>query len=154
MTLSDIMKPNKFGTVPMLLIVGLGLGVFENGMVRIRSGIANISTELLPLSTEAKLYDNSTVYVNHPELMGYTIRLVHWVKLTPENRLIHQAIEPIYTVHIEAETYMSNRVATEELMDKAMNDGTGWVNMGYGEEPVTFYVEDILYRLDLQGKLT
>lgn len=36
---------------------------------------------------------------------------------------------------------------------RILENGDGWLQTGEEWEPVTFYMEDILYRLDLQGKL-
>lgn len=36
---------------------------------------------------------------------------------------------------------------------RILDDGTGWVLYVNEWIPATFYLEDILYRLDLQGKL-
>lgn len=36
---------------------------------------------------------------------------------------------------------------------RVMESGDGWICIDTVWEPCTFYIEDILYRLDLQGKL-
>lgn len=36
---------------------------------------------------------------------------------------------------------------------RILENGDGWIQTADEWEPVTFYMEDILYRLDLQGKL-
>lgn len=36
---------------------------------------------------------------------------------------------------------------------RILENGDGWIHMENEWQPVTFYMEDILYRLDLQGKL-
>lgn len=152
MTLEEIMKPNKFGTVPMIHFVGVGLGILKDGYVEVT--ISNRPTEFLRLSTEIRLYDSVYLDINHKDLKGYGTKLVHWVPLTPEQILINSAIEPLKSVYVVTERTTTTHRATDQLLAGLLNDGTGWIDFGYGTEPATFYVEDILYRLDLQGKLT
>lgn len=152
MTLEEIMKPNKFGTVPMIHFVGVGLGILKDGYVEVT--LSNRPTEFLRLSTEIRLYNSDYLDINDKELKGYSTKLVHWVPLTPEQILINSAIEPLKSVYVVTERTTTIHRATDQLLAGLLNDGTGWIDFGYGTEPATFYVEDILYRLDLQGKLT
>ena len=45
------------------------------------------------------------------------------------------------------------RSATRDTPIRILDSGEGWLLIRDNWVPVTFYVEDILYRLDLQGKL-
>lgn len=153
MTLQDIMKPNKFGTMPMLHFTFVGTAKLVGEFVEVKLRNMEIN-EYLPLDTEVVVSGNDTITIRYPMLDGYTVRLVHWLPLTPDQFLIHQAIEPIKEVCIETNVCTAWRKATESLLAGILDDGTGWIDMGYGLEPATFYIEDILYRLDLQGKLT
>ena len=152
MTLRELFVPNKFGTVPMIHFVGVGLGILKDGYVEVT--ISNRSTKFLNLGTEVSLYNSSYLYINDKELKEYSTKLVHWVPLTPEQILINSAIEPLKSVCVVTERLTTTRQATDNLLAELLIDGTGWIDIGYGTEPATFYVEDILYRLDLQGKLT
>lgn len=152
MTLRELFVPNKFGTVPMIHFVGVGLGILKDGYVEVT--MSNRSTKFLNLGTEVRLYNSDYLDINDKELKEYTTKLVHWVPLTPEQILINSAIEPLKSVSVVTERLTTTRRATDNLLAGLLIDGTGWIDIGYGTEPATFYVEDILYRLDLQGKLT
>ena len=151
MTLEDIMKPNKFGTVPSIHFVSVGMGKLVGEYVYVT--IVNSITEYVPLTTEI-IMSGDTVTLMHPVLAGYTSKLVYWVPLTADQILIHNAIQPLNRVIVTTDNYTTTLKATDEVLSGLLDDGTGWVNLGYGTEPASFYVEDILYRLDLQGKLT
>ena len=154
MTLEDLMKPNKFGTVPMLIIPGVGYGVVTDNYLKLNVAEGHLTEcRLLPLTTTVgDLGDGYTI--NHEQLIKYYYNLEYNLPLTSEQYLINNAVDGIKEILVTCSNMAYTFTATEEKLAGRLDDGTGWMDFGYGMEPVTYYVEDILYRLDLQGKLT
>ena len=154
MTLEDLMKPNKFGTVPMLIIPGIGYGIVNDNYLKLNVAEGNLSEHtLIPLTTS--ISKTVTGYIiNHEQLSKYYYRIEYNLPLTSEQYLINNAVDGIKEILVTTGNAVHTFFATEEKLAGRLDDGTGWMDFGYGLEPVTYYVEDILYRLDLQGKLT
>ena len=154
MTLEDVFQPNKFGTVPMLIIPGIGYGMLDDGYVKLSVTEGRLSSStILPLDTVVHK-TASTYVIEHELLNAYYYYIEHLVPLTAEQYLISNAVEPIKDVIMTTDSTARILTFTTEMLENMLDDGTGWIK--YFEEmiPVTYYVEDILYRLDLQGKLT
>lgn len=60
-----------------------------------------------------------------------------------------------YMVHItdQGDRLVRVRPGAKDTPIRILDSGDGWVLIRGNWVPVTFYMEDILYRLDLQGKL-
>lgn len=154
MTLEDLMKPNKFGTVPMLIIPGIGYGIVTDNYLKLNVAEGHLAEcRLIPLTTPVSDVGNEcTIY--HKELIKYYYNLGYYLPLTSEQYLINNAVDGIKEILVTCSDAVYTCIATEEKLAGRLDDGTGWMDFGYGMEPATYYVEDILYRLDLQGKLT
>ena len=155
MTLGDMLVPNKFGTMPMVWIPGIGM------INRYTDHIAkwtksNGATELLDLDMPIKMSANGVhVHMSDIRHRGLVALKMYMQPLTAETMLIHQAIQPIKEVYLAGDgLFLTGDYSNLIEQDLKLNvDGTGWY-MSYNETvPVVTYVEDILYRLDLQGKL-
>ena len=154
MTLEDLMKPNKFGTVPMLIIPGIGYGVVTDNYLKLNVADGTLAEHaLIPLTTSVIALGDGYA-INHEELIKYYYRLEYYLPLTSEQYLINNAVNGIKEILVTCSNMAYTFTTTEEKLAGRLDDGTGWMDFGYGMEPVTYYVEDILYRLDLQGKLT
>lgn len=58
---------------------------------------------------------------------------------------------PISHIIIKSRLFF-RRSFDEETRIRILPDGTGWVLLSNESYPAVFYMEDILYRLDLQNK--
>ena len=94
------------------------------------------------------------IQIHHPKIDVYSTRVIHYKVADTSERLIVNAINqqaPLY--------YLTMEGSFHEIINKdkfrLLPNGTGWVdNFSTNDrKPVTFYYEDILYRLDLQGEL-
>ena len=148
MTLHDVFKPNKYDTVPTIVLLGVGhIRKINDCFARLT--LDGSVDELIDLETEAKLIDTKGIRINHPVTMSYSICIEYLVPLTPEYYLIHNAIEPITHAWMLTKSDCDVFRLTPEIIERLQPDGSGW---RYGE-PANFFAQDILYRLDLQGKL-
>lgn len=154
MTLRELFVPNKFGTMPIIDVLGIGHIAFtKEGYCCLK--VDKEESVLLDLDTKVRQsINNSYLYVELDRVKELTSKLRYVVPLTPENYLIHNAIKPIKEVMCINDGTVFNRPLTEDVMQNLRDDGSGWVERYDELVPVTFYIEDILYRLDLQGKLT
>ena len=157
MLLYDLLKPNKYGTIPMFDIYGVG-HIYLEGDAAFVKWIND--KESYYIDREQQLEKSSVVYnadgyyvdclTNMPSTarQGYIeLGLVYLKVATAEERLIKEAAYPDKPYY-----YMNNNVLWDTIKPhKILPNGTGWDSSG---NPVTYYVEDILYRLDLQQELT
>ena len=157
MLLYDLLKPNKYGTVPMFDIFGVGYIYSKDGVAYLKwnndpeNYIIDPQQTIEPSQhTKNKFgYYIETFSVSpRSERQGYVeLRLVYLKVATAEERLIKEAASPD-----EPYYYMNNNVLRNIIKPhKILANGTGWDSSG---NPVTYYIEDILYRLDLQQELT
>lgn len=161
MTLEELMKPNKYGTAPMLDIVGIGsITHNEYGYLMQLDGT---QPEYLRKSTAVhhklvaygKLVSpEENVKIDNPTLSAYGMYLKYLKLATPEERVFVSAVEgstPTYYYYYNGILYCTTTPIN------IMPNGTGWISgIKHGELdpiPVTFYLEDILYRLDLQDEV-
>lgn len=152
MTLRDLFVPNKFGTIPILWIPAVGtVSKMNDNLAKVTlRGIDNY----IDLDTDIDIKGSKHVTVNTEPCKNLICQIRYLVPLNAENRLILNALgikEKLYIVS-NTNAYQLER-ATNEYLDaiKLQADGTAWNSKGI---PVSIYIEDILYRLDLQGKLT
>lgn len=154
MTLEDVFKPNKFGTIPIIRISGVG-SIMKYSDTHAKCMVMSREDLYLPLKCEVVLSKRlsdfedsvSVRYEDYPELSGYVMYLTYLKQATAAERLIAQAINKPYR------KFILNKVGIfSSILDfyEILPNGTGWLN----GEPVTYYLDDILYRLDLQQKLT
>ena len=154
MTLEDVFQPNKFGTIPMLIIPGVGYGVLADGYIKVTALEGKLfECTILPLDT-AVTVKGDVIRIEHSLLGSFYYYIDYLVPLTAEQYLINRAVDPIRKVLITTNQSAFTRSFEPEMLENMLDDGTGWIQHGDETVPVTFYVEDILYRLDLQGKLT
>lgn len=152
MTLRDLFVPNKFGTIPILWIPASGtVSKMNNNLAKvILKGIANY----IDLDTDIDIAGSNHVTVNTDPYKNLTCQIKYLVPLNAENRLILNALETVKKLYIvsSVSVYHIEHAVDEYLAAvKLQADGTAWDGKG---EPISLYIEDILYRLDLQGKLT
>lgn len=155
MTLDDVFQPNQYGTVPIIDILGIGhISKYSDSVAKVI--ICGDST-YIPITTGC-LYINEMdeklgkIQIHHPEIDVYSTRVIHYKVADTSERLIVNAINqqaPLY--------YLTMEGSFHEIINKdkfrLLPNGTGWVEIAGNNIPVTFYYEDILYRLDLQGEL-
>lgn len=152
MTLRDLFVPNKFGTIPIIDIYAIGT-VGYNPL-----GYADLyyarSHKIIDLDTRITVKPDRRVRVLHPDIEKYNGEYTYLLAMTPENYLVNNAVEPIERVKCLHDGILFEKNLTQHILDTLHDDGSGWAEIRAEIKPVTFYVEDILYRLDLQGKLT
>lgn len=152
MTLRDLFVPNKFGTIPIIDIYAIGT-VGYNPL-----GYADLyydsSHKIIDLDTRITVKPDCRVRVLHPDVEKYNGEYTYLLAMTPENYLVNNAVEPIERVKCIHDGILFEKNLTQHILDTLHDDGSGWAEIRAEIKPVTFYVEDILYRLDLQGKLT
>ena len=157
MLLYDLLKPNKYGTMPMFDIYGVGHIFMEEGVAYLKWNYDKESYIIDPQQTIVQSCRTQNItgsyietFLNMPATArqgDVELRLVYLKVATTEERLIKEAVAPD-----DAYYYMSNNVLWNiSKPHKILANGTGW---DYSGNPVTYYVEDILYRLDLQQELT
>ena len=158
MTLDDVFQPNQYGTIPIIEIYSIG------AITKYSDNLAKVTLDgkddiYIPLSTECKLDPSTginsytTVEVRSPDIGLYNMRLLHLRIADSSERLIINAINPLETLWYLTPQGMFRHVFDYDKHSLLPN-GTGWLdNPVYGKQPVTFYYEDILYRLDLHGEL-
>lgn len=161
MTLEELMKPNKYGTTPMLDI--LEVGSITHNEYGYLVQLDGTQPEYLRKSTAVRhklvaygkhTFPEEIVKIDNPALSAYGMYLKYLKLATPEERLFVSAVEgPTLTYYY----YYNGVLYCTTTPINIMPSGTGWVSgTRHGELdpiPVTFYLEDILYRLDLQGEL-
>lgn len=152
MTLRELFVPNKFGTIPIINIYAVGTIIYN------QLGYADLyydsSHKIIDLDTCIDNKGEGKIKVLHPDIKKYVCEYVYLLPMTPENYLVNNAIKPIEHSKCLYDGILIEKKLTQHAIDTLHDDGSGWVEI-YGElKPVTFYVEDILYRLDLQDKLT
>lgn len=154
MTLEDVFKPNQYGTIPIIVISGIGT-VTKYSDTHARCQVKNRQTVYVPLTCEAfmnmQIVTNKicvSIYFNeYVELSQYAMYLSYVKQATAEERLIAQAIGEPYTIYVLEQ---DGKLSKIPAFYKVLPNGSGW----YDGKPVTYYLDDILYRLDLQQKLT
>ena len=154
MTLEDIFKPNQYGTIPIIVISGIGT-IIKYSDTHARCKVKNRPTVYVPLTCEAvtnmQIVTNKicvSIYFNEcVELSQYAMYLSYVKQATIEERLIAQAIGEPYTIYVLEQDGKLSKVS---IFYKVLHNGSGW----FGGKPVTYFIDDILYRLDLQQKLT
>ena len=157
MTLEDIMKPNKYGTMPMLHVMGVCLyrldGNFLKSSHHIIGGMLPLDTAVNVTGTSSR--DNNIFDVENPILSRYIIELVYWIPLTADQILLSKTLCPGgVDVRVELQHEILYVPLDKIDMGLLLDDGSGWLDTDRGIEPASFYIEDILYRLDLQDKVT
>ena len=164
MTLEDIIVTNKFGNYPVLNVPGICVleRVIINNMVYMHAlNHKSMTGEYLPITTEIEvLYEFENLIIKildaSSKFYGYFIHLVHYVRATAENRLITQALNKTveYIIADSNGTLVTNRPPASYV--KILGDGS-YISTGYNASEIMsvgfIYMEDILYRLDLQGKV-
>lgn len=151
MTLADIFKPNNYGTRPTLDIVGVGSITYYNDKVALalRTESPNI---YVPLSTQVDIANTAgnRLELIDTELCVYTIYVSYLKLADAAEQLTINAIDPEHPLHYMTSDGVIRTVGPVTRNSiRILANGTGWVN----EHPVTFYYEDILYRLDLRDQL-
>lgn len=159
MTLDDVFQPNQYGTIPIIEIYSVGT-IMKHSDTVAKVSMDNRDDVYLPLTTtECEMYgsldkDDIKIRVKHPSVDTYSKRIIHLKVADSSERLIVNAINPE-----EPLWYMTQegllRPVYEYEKHSILANGTGWVDIfsTNDRKPVTFYYEDILYRLDLQGEL-
>lgn len=152
MTLRDLFVPNKFGTIPILWITAAGTIIKANdNLAKVTlKGIANY----IDLDTDIDILGSNHVTVNADPYKNLTCQIKYLVPLNVENRLILNALgtkERLYILSSNSVYYLYNTTDAYLTAVRLQEDGSAWNSRG---EPISLYIEDILYRLDLQGKLT
>lgn len=158
MTLDDVFQPNQYGTVPIIEIYSVGT------IMKYSDTVAKVSMDnrddlYLPLTTDCEMYgstdkDDIRVKVKDAYVDFYSKRIIYLKVADSSERLIVNAISPEEPLwYITQEGIL--RPIYEYEKYSILTNGTGWVdNFNTNDrKPVTFYYEDILYRLDLQGEL-
>lgn len=152
MTLRDLFVPNKFGTIPILWINASGTVIKANdNLAKVTlKGIA----KYIDLDTDIDIAGSKHVTVNAEPCKNLICQIRYLVPLNVENRLILNALgtkERLYIIARASVYYLYNTTDEYLAAVRLQEDGSAWNSRG---EPVSLYIEDILYRLDLQGKLT
>ena len=164
MTLEDIIVTNKFGNYPVLYVPGICVleRVIINNMVYMHAlNHKDMTGEYLPITTEIEVlyeFKNPTIKILDvsSKFYNYFINLAHYVRATAENRLITQAFNKTveYIIADSKGTLITNMPPASYV--KILGDGS-YISTGYIASENTsvgfIYIEDILYRLDLQGKV-
>lgn len=154
MTLEDVFKPNQYGTIPIIVILGVGT-VTKYSDTHARCQVKNRHTVCVPLTCKAvtnmQVITNkvsvSIYFDEYVELSQYDMYLSYVKQATAEERLIAQAIGEPYAMYALDQDGKLSKVSA---FYKVLPNGSGW----YDGNPVTYYLDDILYRLDLQQKFT
>lgn len=157
MLLYDLLKPNKYGTMPMFDIYGVGHIFMEEGVAYLKWNYDQETYIIDPQQTiERSSHMQNALgfyvetFINMPAASrqgDVELKLVYLKEATAEERLIKDAVspnEPYYKIR-------NNVLESVHKPHKILANGTGWDAFN---NPVTYYVEDILYRLDLQQELT
>ena len=157
MTLDDVFQPNQYGTIPIIDIFSIGT-IIKYSDTEARVLLEGCDTQYIPLNTECMVtgYEEGRMLlkVNQAVLRKYNKGVFHLKLADSSERLIINAINPntpmLFTSPNGALHYLAGYESYQILAN-----GTGWVVMYNDNEqvPVTFFYEDILYRLDLQGEL-
>lgn len=153
MTLRELFIPNKYGTIPIIDILGIGTITYNP------EGYATLRTTHTPehcivsLDTTYTKNMDSYLVVQLEDIRNLTSMCRYLVPMTPENYLIHNAIKPIASVFCLYNGTLVAKSLSQYMVDNLLNDGSGWTTIHGEQVPVTFYIADILYRLDLQGEL-
>lgn len=151
MTLEDIFKPNQYGTMPIIRISDVG-SIIKYSDTHAKCMVMNREDLYLPLKCEVAISKRlsdfvSIKYEDYPELARYAMYLTYLKQATAEERLIAQAIGEPYAIYVLEQDGKLSKVSA---FYKILPNGSGW----YAGKPVTYYLDDILYRLDLQQKFT
>lgn len=152
MTLRELFVPNKYGTTPILWIPTMGT------VSKMNDSLAKVSIKgfdnFIDLNVAIEIRGSKHVTLTTDPYKNLTCQIKYLVPLNVENRLILNALGTKERLYIISNTsaYSLNHTLEEYLkVIKLQEDGTAWNSKG---EPVSIYIEDILYRLDLQSKLT
>ena len=155
MTLDDVFQPNQYGTVPIIDILSIGhISKYSDSVARVI--ICGDST-YIPITTGCSFINEmgeelGKILVHHPKIDVYSTHVNHYKVADTSERLIVNAINqqaPLYYLTMEGSFHQILKKDKFSLLP----NGTGWVELAGDNIPVTFYYEDILYRLDLQGEL-
>lgn len=152
MILANLFTANQYGTVPTVFDTK-GTPLIVRGAACIYEGRSIPLDAPIIKSIRGRYYSKD-----------YDIELnqAFLIPCTAENRLIftafadkigkgvireHPYIHFVYT----KESYYVSAMFPQNADVRILDDGTGWIKMQRDPEsyPVTFYMEDILYRLDL-----
>ena len=154
MTLEDIFKPNQYGTIPIIVISGIGT-VTKYSDTHARCQVEDRPTVYVPLTSEVTVVTNERTnrvdvcihFDDYIELSQYAMYVLYVKQATAEERLIAQAIGEPYTIYVLEQEGILSKIPA---LYKVLPNGSGW----FDGKPVTYFIDDILYRLDLQQKLT
>ena len=159
MTLDDVFQPNQYGTIPIIEIYSVGT-IMKYSDTAAKVSMDNRDDIYLPLTTKCEVFaasDKDTdirINVHDASVDFYSKRIIYLKVADSSERLVVNAINPQ-----EPLWYMTQegllRPVYEYENHSILANGTGWIDTydTGGRKPVTFYYEDILYRLDLQGEL-
>ena len=154
MTLEDIFKPNQYGTIPIIVIPGIGT-VTKYSDTHAKCQTVDKQTVFISLTcettTSTDIRTNKLYVIIHSkeyeELYQYAMYVLYVKQATAEERLIAQAIGEPYTIYVLEQ---DGKLSKIPALYKVLPNGSGW----FDGKPVTYFIDDILYRLDLQQKLT
>lgn len=156
MNLKDIFIPNKFGTLPIIDIVGIGnLSLTDAGFFKLM--LIGDDTKYLK-AEEVEDVITLSERVNG-KIFAYTKGIEYYADIrylkqaTSDEMLIANALGENYNLFYEYDGVLD--MVLPRHKHTLMTNGTGWIHVGEPDAlPCNFYIEDLLYRLDLQGKLT
>ena len=157
MTLDDVFQPNQYGTIPIIDILSIGT-IIKYSDTEARVLLEGRDTQYIPLNTECMVtgYEEGKMLlkVNQDVLRKYNKEVVHLKLADSLERLIINAINPSTPMLFISPNGVLRYLAGYKS-HQILANGTGWVVTHNDNEqvPVTFFYEDILYRLDLQGEL-
>lgn len=153
MDIDDIMKPNKYGTQPIIDLYGFGSIVKQNNHYLLTYYFQEsclYSKDDFYIAVQDMPNVIVSVYSDKAELNRMVGEVRYLKQATAEERLIAQAIDGN---NIEYYINIDGVYRRTEEPHRILPNGTGWVLYRGLEHPATFYIDDILYRLDLQGEL-
>ena len=112
-------------------------------------------TVYVPLTSEVTVVtDERTnrvdVYIHfddYIELSRYAMYVLYVKQATAEERLIAKVIGEPYTIYVLEQ---DGKLSKIPALYRVLPNGSGW----FDGKPVTYFIDDILYRLDLQQELT
>lgn len=165
MDLRDVLTPNQYGTVPTL-VTGNARRLRRVGDQMMIDTVHGVQS--MPLSTEV-VHDMRWGLRILGEQNNWVVSKLYIVPANSENFLIHNAIigtkafeglaceTHIKYMEFKGEFRPASYLDNGRYSFRVLDDGTGWIHVqGSSDDPIpaTFYFDDILYRLDLQGKDT
>lgn len=165
MLLGDLLVPNQFGNTPILHLPGNGiLTVFQEKYAKfINSGVLvdlNNRVRVISKPDDLDLWISIQMEDYTPEVFkNRYVRVMQYVLLTPEQYVINTTLNsngPVLVSNKVTGTD-SGMVSMSQIMTESISsDGSCLVAFGDDSHPMlaTAFVEDILYRLDLQNKVT